>query len=541
MSNFEHVNLSDYVLSNRSSFPSSNIVYSESSSNESLTFEQLCVLIRQINAGLQYKVGLKKGDCVCISSPNNIYVPSIALGIMASGGHITPVNPLFTVQELKKQLVMSKTKYVIAHPYNLDTVLEAAKLSKIPIENVWSIFDDPKKRVKSWKEILLQDGKEAGSVSFSFEESKSMPAYICFSSGTTGAPKGVVLSHHNLISAGIGANKVVSSNPSVNVYQKILGIIPLFHVFGILSFLLTSVYQGWEVVMLASYDLENVCQIIEKHKINSYRGVPPMLLHLLNNPSIVDKYDLSSLKLILVGAAPVPLALDRKIKEKFNIQVTQGYGMTETSAVMTMQTIENYVPGSVGRMLEGVMSKVVDEDGKELKNGEAGEICIKSSIVMHKYLDNPLATSEMIDIDGFLHTGDIGYVDDLGNWYVVDRTKELIKFNAYQIAPAELEAILLECPLVADAAVIGIYDEKRETEVPRAYISLNSQNKQVFRKGLETITQEIHDFVNQNVIHYKRLRGGIAFIETIPKSVSGKILRKDLRDLFKSEKNKSKL
>lgn len=177
----------------------------------------------------------------------------------------------------------------------------------------------------------------------------------------------------------------------------------------------------------------------------------------------------------------------------------------------------------------------------ELKNGEAGEICIKSSIVMHKYLDNPLATSEMIDIDGFLHTGDIGYVDDLGNWYVVDRTKELIKFNAYQIAPAELEAILLECPLVADAAVIGIYDEKRETEVPRAYISLNSQNKQVFRKGLETITQEIHDFVNQNVIHYKRLRGGIAFIETIPKSVSGKILRKNLRDLFKSEKNKSKL
>lgn len=160
---------------------------------------------------------------------------------------------------------------------------------------------------------------------------------------------------------------------------------------------------------------------------------------------------------------------------------------------------------------------------------------------MHKYFDNSSATSEIIDVNGFLHTGDIGYVDDSGNWYVVYRTKELIKFNAYQIAPAELEAVLLECPLVADAAIIGIYDEKRETEVPRVYITLNSQSERVFCKDLETITQEIHDFVNQNVIHYKRLRGGIAFIETIPKSVVGKILRKDLRELFKSEKNKSKL
>ncbi|KAG2234442.1 hypothetical protein INT48_007190 [Thamnidium elegans] len=538
MSNTQHVNLSDYILSNGSSFPSSNIVYSESSNDESLSFEQLCILIRQINAGLQYNVGLKKGECVCISSPNNIYIPPIALGVMASGGHITPTNPLFTIQELKKQLVMSKTKYIIAHPYNLDTVLEAAKLSNISKENVWSIFDDPKKRVKTWKEILLQDGKEADSVSFSFEENMKTLIKIFF---PVGQPKGVVLSHHNLISAAVGANKVVASSPSVNVYQKILGVIPLFHVFGILSFMLTSLYQGWEVVMLASYDLENVCQIIEKHKINSYRGVPPMLLHLLNNPSIVDKYDLSSLKLILVGAAPVPPALDRRMKEKFNIQVTQGYGMTETSAVMTMQTLENYAPGSVGQMLEGIMYKVVDKDGKEVKNGEAGEICIKSSIVMHKYLENPSATSEMIDDDGFLHTGDIGYVNDLGNWYIVDRTKELIKFNAYQIAPAELEAVLLECPLVSDAAVIGIYDEKKETEVPRAYISLNSQNEQIFRKDLEAITQDLHDFVNQNVIHYKRLRGGIAFIETIPKSVSGKILRKDLRELFKSETNKSKL
>lgn len=153
---------------------------------------------------------------------------------------------------------------------------------------------------------------------------------------------------------------------------------------------------------------------------------------------------------------------------------------------------------------------------------------------MKGYLDNPKATTETIDTNGYLHTGDVGYVDQLGNWFIVDRCKEMIKFNAFQIAPAELEDVLLNCPLVADAAVIGVFDEERQTEVPRAYITLSPNNAKIASE-MQTI-KDIHAFVNAKVVHYKQLRGGIEFIDVVPKSVAGKILRKDLRELYKKKR-----
>lgn len=236
--------------------------------------------------------------------------------------------------------------------------------------------------------------------------------------------------------------------------------------------------------------------------------------------------------------------------------------MTETSSVLTFSTVEYRKPGSVGRLLTGIDAKVVDENGKgsyfislalyiyyltykkqhlELPIGETGEICIKSAIVMQGYINNPTATAETIDKDGYLHTGDIGYCDTNSYWYIVDRSKELIKYNAFQIAPAELENVLLQCPLVADVAVIGVYDEKKQTEVPRAYVTLSPSGKTL---GTEKAEAGIHKFVNEKVVQYKRLRGGIEFIDVVPKSVSGKILRKDLRELYKNQRksnNKAKL
>lgn len=167
----------------------------------------------------------------------------------------------------------------------------------------------------------------------------------------------------------------------------------------------------------------------------------------------------------------------------------------------------------------------------DLPVGETGELCVKGAIVMQGYINNPTATAETVDKSGYLHTGDIGYCDKDGYWYIVDRSKELIKYNAFQIAPAELENVLLQCPLVADAAVIGVYDEKKQSEVPRAYVTLGPVGKSMSKKQA---AEEIHKFVNEKVVQYKRLRGGIEFIDVIPKSVSGKILRKDLRELYKN-------
>ncbi|KAF1800951.1 hypothetical protein V8B55DRAFT_1589592 [Mucor lusitanicus] len=532
---YKFTNLVDLVLSNNRGISDDKPVYIDANTDETVSYGELKTLIRQATAGFQ-RIGLKRGDCVCVYSPNHLGVPPIFLSVLASGGHVSPTNPAFNVGELEKLLIMSKAKYLIAHSFNLEIALEAAKLVGIPASNVWCINDDPKKRAKHWKEMVANSVEEADPINYTAAECRNTLAYLCFSSGTTGPPKGVKISHHNFIANAVELNQLTQASSALQSDGNLLAIVPLFHILDLFRFINMSLFEGRATVLMAQYDLEKMCQMIDKHKVTTVVVVPPMLLHLLNSPHIVDKYDFSHVKAFHVGAAPVSLAMADAITKKFQKPVLQGYGMTEVASVLTAQTPETYMPGSVGRMIGGIDAKVVDEDGKDLPAGERGEICIKGPIVMLGYLDNPKATAETIDSNGYLHTGDIGYVDKLGNWFIVDRCKELIKFNAYQIAPAELEDTLLTCPLVSDAAVIGIFDEKRQTEVPRAYISLSPAGKALEEQ--ETIEQ-IHRFINAKVIHYKKLRGGIQLIDVVPKSVSGKILRKELRALYLKEKQSS--
>ncbi|GAA5810441.1 hypothetical protein MFLAVUS_003862 [Mucor flavus] len=506
-------------------------LYIDADTEESINYGDFRKLVRQAAFGFS-NIGMKKGDSLCLYTPNNISVPSVVLASLASGGNICPANPLFTKFELQKMLTVSKSKYIIAHPINIVTALEAAEATGIPKSNVWSICVDPGNRVPDWRSMVIRGPEESDPIKLTVEESKSTLAYLCFSSGTTGQPKGVMISHHNFIANSIELTKSLENSSLKGKEGSLLGVVPLFHILGIFRFIHLAVYEGRTTVLMARYDLEKFCQSVEKYKITSLYVVPPMLLQLVNSPSIVDKYDFSSVVGFHAGAAPVSSGLSNQINKKFNIPVLQGYGMTETASVLTYQTIETYIPGSVGRMISGIDAIVTDENGRVLPSGERGEICIKGPIVMQGYLNNPEATAEVIDKNGYLHTGDIGYFDKLGNWYIVDRSKELIKYNAFQIAPAELESVLIECPLVSDAAVIGIYDKKRDTEVPRAYLSLSSLGKNL---DSTKASSEIHKFVNEKVSEYKRLRGGIEFIEVVPKSVSGKILRKDLRELYKNQ------
>ncbi|CAO0803412.1 unnamed protein product [Mucor circinelloides] len=534
---YNFTNLVDLVLSNNRGISDDKPVYIDSNTDETVRYGELKTLIRQATAGFR-RVGLKRGDCVCVYSPNHLGVPPIFLSVLASGGHVSPTNPAFNAQELEKLLVMSRAKYLIAHSFNLDKALEAAKSVGIPVSNVWCIDNDPKKRAKHWKEVLANSTEEADPIKYTAAECKNTLAYLCFSSGTTGPPKGVKISHHNFIANAVELDQLVQSSSILQNNGNLLAVVPLFHIMGLFRFINMSLFEGRTVVLMAQYELEKMCQMIDKHKVTSVVAVPPMLLHLLNSPQIVDKYDFSHVETFHVGAAPVSLAMAEAIVKKFQRPVLQGYGMTEVASVLTAQTPETYMPGSVGRMIGGIDAKVVDENGKDLPAGERGEICIKGPIVMLGYLDNPKATAEIIDSNGYLHTGDIGYVDKLGNWFIVDRCKELIKYNAYQIAPAELEDTLLKCSLVSDAAVIGIFDEKKQTEVPRAYISLSPSGKALEEK--EAIKQ-IHSFMNSKVINYKQLRGGIRLIDAVPKSVSGKILRKDLRELYRKEKEEQQI
>ncbi|RCI02420.1 hypothetical protein CU098_009338 [Rhizopus stolonifer] len=535
---YEYTNLVDAVLSNPRHIPEHKPMYIDSATDETITFGEFKILIRQTTAGL-IKFGLKKGDCVSVFSPNHIHVPAFMLSTHAAGAHVSPSNPILSVQDYEKQLRLSKAKFILAHPISLKVALLAATAVGIPHAHVWSILPDDQHRAAYWKDKLCtQEKEEADPIPLTAQESRDTLTYICFSSGTTGPPKGVQISHQNFIANTIELDNTLKKSSTYNNTGALLAIVPFFHIMGIFRFIHMAIYDGRTTVVVAKYDVEHMCHMIDKHQVSSLYVVPPMLLHMLNNPSIADKYKYSSVEAVHVGAAPVSLSLAQNFQKKFNIPVLGGYGMTETASILAIQTIENYAPGSVGHMIGGIDTKVIDEDGQALPIGSTGEICIKGPIVMLGYIDNPEATAESIDSEGYLHTGDIGYVDKLGNWYIVDRSKELIKYNAFQIAPAELEDVLLKCPLVADAAVIGIYDEKNMTEVPLAYITLNEAYK---TQDKATIKQAIHAFVNERVVYYKKLRGGIEFIDLVPKNVSGKILRKDLREMYKNSKQKAKL
>ncbi|KAI9495288.1 hypothetical protein BDB00DRAFT_814002 [Zychaea mexicana] len=305
--------------------------------------------------------------------------------------------------------------------------------------------------------------------------------------------------------------------------------LPMYHAAGLNRSVTTGVTTGYIQVVLEKYTVENLCAAIERFKINDVPTAPPILLHLLNHPAVA-KYDLSTLKSLNVGSAPVSPQVVRDIMKKFNAVCTQAYGMTEISPIGTMQTKETCVPESVGRLLPCMEGKVIDPEGQDLPWGSVGEICFRGPTVMIGYLDDPESTDATIDKDGWIRTGDQGFVDKDGNWFIQDRLKELIKYKGFQVAPAELEALLLQCPLVLDAAVIGVYNEQQATEFPRAYVVLRPEAVND-KDAPQKIVQWTHDRVAQ----HKRLRGGVKVVNEIPKSPTGKILRRTVRDMARKE------
>ncbi|KAE9547819.1 hypothetical protein FO519_008972 [Halicephalobus sp. NKZ332] len=289
-----------------------------------------------------------------------------------------------------------------------------------------------------------------------------------------------------------------------------------------LGMLLNGIYSGETIIVMGKFDLEKFCKCVQDYKIRMASVVPPILVHLAKNP-IIDKYDLSSLEAVLSAAAPVGKDLCNEVKKRIPSlkYILQGSGMTETSLLTTLGSIKTKTPiESVGPLVNGHELKIVDPDTKEaLGTNKKGELWYRSDQIMRGYLNRPEETAATIDSEGWLHSGDIGFIDNDGHVYIVDRLKELIKVKGYQVPPAELEDLLLSHPKVRDCAVVGVPCEIRG-EVPKAFIV----------KKCDTLQEdEIHDFVNEKVTKYKQLKGGVLFIPEIPKSPSGKILRRMLK------------
>jgi acyl-CoA synthetase (AMP-forming)/AMP-acid ligase II len=341
-------------------------------------------------------------------------------------------------------------------------------------------------------------------------------AVLPYSSGTTGLPKGVMLTHANLV-----ANLAqIEAQLDFDEHEVFLACLPFFHIYGMQLMMNVGLRTGATVVTMPRFDLEQFLALTQEHRVTRLWTVPPMVLALARHP-VVDEYDLTSVRSVLSGAAPLGAELAAEAGARIGIPVVQGYGMTELSPVSHAPLWHDPRPATVGLLVANCEARVVDpESGVDLGVGEDGELWIRGPNVMKGYLNNPSATAATIDTDGWLHTGDIGHVDDDGYWHIVDRVKELIKVKGFQVPPAELEALLISHPAVADVAVIGIPDEEAG-ERPKAFI--------VLKPGAEATASELQEFVAEHVAHYKRL-GEVAFVDAIPKSPSGKILRRLLRD-----------
>ena len=341
-------------------------------------------------------------------------------------------------------------------------------------------------------------------------------AMLPYSSGTTGLPKGVRLTHRNLVANVLQSEAVLTMRPD----DVMLGVLPFFHAAGFCSSICLTLHAGATVVTLPRFDFEAALALVEEHRVTLLPTAPPIVLGLARHPA-VDRFDLSSLELVICGSAPLSAELETECARRLGRPMLQVYGLTETSPIVSISRRDGsgHTPGAVGTLVAGTEARLVDPlTGDDLPPGSTGELWVRGPQVMAGYLGDPAATAATIDDDGWLHTGDLATVTADGEVFVVDRVKELIKVSGFQVAPAELEALLTTHPAVADAAVVGRPDE-RSGERPVAFV--------VLRGAAEP--DEIVEWAAERSAGYKRL-ADVVVVESVPRSPAGKILRRVLRD-----------
>ncbi|HEX5859950.1 MAG TPA: AMP-binding protein [Microbacterium sp.] len=478
----------------------------------------------QVNAfaGALAARGVAPGSVLGLLCPNVPAFATVFHGILRAGATVTTINSLYTAGEIEKQLRDAGATWLITVTPLLEGAAAAAEACGIPDDRVIVLDGAGSGSAEGHPNLreLLMEQSPAPEVSF---DPATHVAVLPYSSGTTGIPKGVMLSHRNLV-----ANvQQCRSNIELTANDRVLAVLPFFHIYGMTVLLNLALRQRASLVTMPRFDLVEFLTNIQKFECTYLYIAPPIAVALAKHP-VVDDFDISSVHTVFSGAAPLDGDTAEAAGRRIHARMMQGYGMSELSPVSHAMPYERTdIPvSSVGTLLPNQQCKLVDtETGEEITEiGEdgrtrPGELWIKGPNVMLGYLNKPEATAETLDADGFLHTGDIGVFHEGDYFSIVDRVKELIKYKGYQIAPAELEALLLSHPAVLDAAVIGVLDEDRQ-EIPKAFI--------VPAPGSGLNEDAVMAFVAENVAPHKKIRR-VEFIEAIPKSTAGKILRKDLR------------
>jgi acyl-CoA synthetase (AMP-forming)/AMP-acid ligase II len=445
--------------------------------------------------------GFVRGDKLALLAPN---IPEYGVAFHAAtlaGGAVTTINPAYNTEEIATQLLDAQPRILVTVPAVAEQARRAA--SDTSVEQVYVIGED--------SFAALQDA-EPISEQVAVDPAEDLAA-LPYSSGTTGHPKGVMLTHRNLVANLCQAQATIPLKPA----DVVIGVLPFFHIYGMTLILNFTLRTGATIVTMPRFDLEGFLTAIQEHRVTRAYVVPPILLMLAKHPR-VDDFDLSSLELVTCGAAPLGADLELACAQRLSCHVCQGYGMTESSPVShsAVHPGREIKPGTIGMPVPNLECRIVD-----LATGEdaaRGELWMRGPNIMKGYFNNDAATRLTLDADGWLHTGDVATVDADGYFSIVDRVKELIKYKGFQVAPAELEAIIITHPQVADVAVIPIADEEAG-EVPKAF---------VVRSG-DLTDDDLTAYVAERVSTYKQIRA-VEFVGEIPKSPSGKILRRVLKD-----------
>lgn len=499
------VTVTEYILRRAADVPDRPALI-DGPTGRTYTYAQLSAMIHSFAGGLAAR-GLGPGDTIALMSPN---IPEYAVvfhGAAVAGVAVSTVNPTYTAEEVRFQLRDSGSVVLVTIGMFVDVAREAVEGTDV-------------------REIVVIGEAPDGTVPVTdylaapIEQVDVDPAdhvvVLPYSSGTTGFPKGVMLTHRNLV-----ANLVqIDGALRVDDGEVALAVLPFFHIYGMQVLMNGLLASGATIVTMPRFDLEQALSLVQERAITRFFAVPPIVLALAKHP-LVDSYDLSSLRQVFSGAAPLSAELAIEAGERIGCEVVQGYGMTEASPVTHVTLPGDFKPGTVGVTVPNTEFRIVDpETGQDQGVGARGELWVRGPQVMKGYLNNPSATADTIDAEGWLHTGDVAVLDADGHVSIVDRVKELIKYKGFQVAPAELEALLLTHPAIADAAVIGVPDEEAG-EIPRAFV--------VLKPGAQVTADEVTAFTAEHVATYKVVRD-VVITDAIPKSASGKILRRVLRD-----------
>ncbi|KAI0196370.1 acetyl-CoA synthetase-like protein [Astrocystis sublimbata] len=499
--------------------------YVNAVTKERLSWKDVKDAATSISSTLVKDYGLVKGDTVSLFSRNTIWYPVMLFAAMRVGGVVSGASPAYNVEEMTYALRTANAKFIATHPTSIDVAAQAARNVGIPQKHIFLLEGS----LDGYTTIaeLIRRGRgysSADQVSHATlpmdKKNKDVCALLSFSSGTTGLPKAVMISHQNVIAQCVQMQAITTPD-----HKKVLGVLPLFHITGLVHGLHLPLVINAEVMMLPAFSMKAMLDTIVAYQIPEILVVPPILIRLVRDP-LVAEYDLRCIKRISCGAAPVSAEILQLLQARFpGSGFKQGYGMTESCSCITAHPPWAYDyrhAHKVGTLVASTEVKLVAEDGAECAVGEPGEILARGPQVVMGYLDNEKATSDTFDVDGFLHTGDQGFIDKDGFLTITDRIKELVKVKGIGVAPAELEDLLLGHAAVEDCAVLGVADE-RAGERPKAFV--------VLKRGTEAgeaMGRALLAHVERNKVRHKWIKE-VEFVDEIPKSPSGKILRRVLR------------